>query len=426
MNLKSDAEPAPPARSQAWTQLVGVILMSALVLNYANRAAFTQNAVRIQATFDLNDKEWGALESWFGIGFACGGLLFGFLSDKISVRILYPLVVIIWSIAGMMPALVGSVSVLAASRFILGLFEAGHWPCALRTTQRIFLPAQRTWGNSLLQSGASIGAIAIPLAIVAWNRVSPDKWYGLFLVVGGLGIPWAIWWWRSVNYADMQREVYSSADVDSAVQETKLVEQPLWQIFTTRRYWILFIFVNCINIHWHYLRVWLPLILGKEHGYGEDEVQYISAMYYVSTFVGSLACGGFTYLLARAGWGVHRARMTIFLFYALLAGVATHAAFLGKGWELIGAFWIAGFGSLGLFPLYYSLNQEISARHQGKVGGTLGFSAWMIISVVHPYVGSLVDADPTIRPQILSIIGTLPIAAFVVVSLCWGNRNATA
>ncbi|MEX0726338.1 MAG: MFS transporter [Planctomycetaceae bacterium] len=424
MNIHTEAEASPPVRSEAWTQWMGVILMSALVLNYANRAAFTQNAERLQATFDLSEQEYGTLESWFGIGFACGGLLFGVLADKVSVRILYPFVVIVWSIAGTMPALVGHVTVLAISRFLLGLFEAGHWPCALRTTQRIFRPAQRTWGNSLLQSGASIGAIAVPLAIVAWDRISPSHWYGLFLVVGALGVPWALWWWNSTTYADMQREVYATADASSAEQEKKLVEIPLSQIFTTRRYWILFFFVNCINIHWHYIRVWLPLILGKEHGYGLDEVQYISAMYYVSTFAGSIACGGLTYLLARGGWNVHRARLAIFCGFAILAGAAIPAAFLTKGWALVSMFWVAGFGSLGLFPLYYSLNQEISAKNQGKIGGTLGFSAWMIISVVHPTVGAIVDADASMRPNILAVIGALPLAAFLVVLLGWESRGS--
>lgn len=424
MNINSETESSSPVRSEAWAQWMGVILMAALVLNYANRAAFTQNAERLQKTFSLSEQEYGQLESWFGIGFACGGLLFGVLADKVSVRILYPLVVVVWSIAGTMPAFVGHVTVLAISRFILGMFEAGHWPCALRTTQRVFRPAQRTWGNSLLQSGASIGAIVIPLAIVAWDRVSPSHWYGLFLVVGVLGVPWALWWWNSTTYADMQREVYATAEATSVDHEIKLIEIPLWQVFTTRRYWILFLFVNCINIHWHYLRVWLPLILGKEHGYGLDDVQYISAMYYVSTFAGSIACGGLTYFLSRAGWNVHRARLAIFFGFALLAGGVIPAAFLAKGWLLISMFWIAGFGSLGLFPLYYSLNQEISAKNQGKVGGTLGFSAWMIISIVHPVVGAMVDADPGIRPSILTVVGILPLMAFLVVLLGWENQGA--
>lgn len=424
MKIATDAESLAPIRSAAWSQWMGLILMSALVLNYANRAAFTQNAERLQKAFDLSAQEYGALESWFGIGFACGGLCFGILADKISVRILYPLVVLVWSIAGTMPAFVGHVTVLAASRFVLGVFEAGHWPCALRTTQRVFRPAQRTWGNSLLQSGASIGAIAIPLAIVAWDQLDPSHWYGLFVVVGALGVPWALWWWNSTTYADMQREVYATADASSTEQETKLVEVALWEVFTSRRYWILFFFVNCINIHWHYIRVWLPLILGKDHGYAFDEVQYISTVYYAFTFAGSIACGGMTYWLSRAGWNVHRARLTMFFGFALLAAAAIPAAYLDRGWGLVSMFWVAGFGSLGLFPLYYSLNQEISAKNQGKVGGSLGFSAWIIISIVHPTVGAIVDADPTMRPTILAVIGILPLAAFLAVLAGWSSRSS--
>ena len=79
-------------------------------------------------------------------------------------------------------------------------------------------------------------------------------------------------------------------------------------------------------------------------------------------------------------------------------------------------------------PVYQApivgLNQEISAKNQGKVGGTLGFSAWMIISIVHPVVGAMVDADPGIRPSILTVVGILPLMAFLVVLLGWENQGA--
>jgi long-chain acyl-CoA synthetase len=61
-------------------------------------------------------------------------------------------------------------------RTLLGLFEAGHWPCALKTIHRILEPKDRAMGNGLLQSGASIGAIVTPLN--AW-WTGPELEYGL-------------------------------------------------------------------------------------------------------------------------------------------------------------------------------------------------------------------------------------------------------
>ena len=61
-------------------------------------------------------------------------------------------------------------------RFLLGLFEAGHWPCALRLTQRTFLPQQRTFANGILQTGGSVAQVVTPLLIVALNRWDPTHW----------------------------------------------------------------------------------------------------------------------------------------------------------------------------------------------------------------------------------------------------------
>ena len=40
-------------------------------------------------------------------------------------------------------------------RTMLGLFEAGHWPCALLTARQILTVKDRPLGNGILQSGAS-------------------------------------------------------------------------------------------------------------------------------------------------------------------------------------------------------------------------------------------------------------------------------
>src|SRR5437867_3057162 len=72
-------------------------------------------------------------------------------------------------------------------RALLGLAEAANWPCALRTTQRILPPGERTLGNSILQSGAAFGAILTPLLCIGVINWTGD-WRYVFWVIGGLGI----------------------------------------------------------------------------------------------------------------------------------------------------------------------------------------------------------------------------------------------
>ena len=440
-------------RSQRWTWLVCLVLLTATFLNYANRFAFTQNADRIQQEFQTNEEGYGKIAGYFGLGFAIGGLTFGILADVISVRLLYPAVVVIWSLAGISSGLVSGLVGLGVSQFILGLFEAGHWPCALRTTQRVFKPAQRTMGNSLLQSGASLGAVATPLLVVALLNWNPDNWRYAFFITGGVGLPWVLWWLLTVSEADLRRPVIQTDESSSGSgAERELQEMPFFRIFLTRRWWILLVVVVCINTFWHYIRVWMPLTLIKDHGYTPEFVGYFTSLYYLSTFFGSIACGWLTSRLARTGWNVHRSRLAVFLLFGVLSTLSIPAAFMSRGPLLLASLLVVAFGSLGLFPIYYSLNQELSAKNQGKVGGTLGFSTWGILFFVHPLIGGTVDHYPTIgellsshplfrlaglgetllpfvnaatptRAYLFAAVGLGPLLAFAVLALAWGQRE---
>ena len=73
--------------------------MLALILNYSNRLIFSQNGVLIKHEFHTDNEGYGRLTGLFSLGFAWGGLIFGVLADWISVRWLYPAVVLIWSAA---------------------------------------------------------------------------------------------------------------------------------------------------------------------------------------------------------------------------------------------------------------------------------------------------------------------------------------
>jgi ACS family hexuronate transporter-like MFS transporter len=411
-------------RSSRWSAAVCMVLLSATFLNYADRFVLTQNAPQVQESFGISEAGYGKLASYFGIGFALGGLLFGILADWISVRILYPAVVIVWSLACAASGMAEDFRTLAACQFALGLFEAAHWPCALRTTQRVFKPEQRTWGNSILQSGAALGAVATPLVILAIHAWRPDAWRWGFLLAGGLGLPWVIAWLWTVRDADLRRPVIQTDETSAGPgKERELQEVPFYRLYLTRRWRLLLVVVISINTLWHYVRVWMPLMLEKDHRYSHGFVQVFTSIYYVATFAGSLAAGAWTARLAARGWNVHRARLAGWLLFGLLASFSIPAAFLPRGPLLLGTLLLVAFGSLGLFPIYYSLTQELSAKNQGKVGGTLSFSTWGVLAVIHPLIGRAVDADPTIRPYLFAATGLGPLIAFLVLLFFWGQRR---
>src|SRR5947209_17553958 len=155
-----------PARAKSWKWLVCGLLLLATMINYMDRLTLNLMSEPIMRQFGLSERDYGRLESAFGTAFAFGAIIMGWFADRWNVRWLYPLAVIVWSLAGFATGLAQGFLTLLLCRFLLGLAEAGNWPCALRTTQRILSPAERTLGNSILQSGAALGALLTPLLIL--------------------------------------------------------------------------------------------------------------------------------------------------------------------------------------------------------------------------------------------------------------------
>jgi MFS transporter, ACS family, hexuronate transporter len=432
------AELSPPARGQVWKWWVCGLLLLATMINYMDRLTLNQTAKRIKDELVLNNEQYGWVEFAFGIAFAVGALVVGWVVDRWNVRWVFPAALLAWSAAGFATGFAGGLSTLLLCRFLLGLFEAGNWPCALRTTQRILRPDQRTMGNSILQSGAAIGAIITPLVVQAfldgralqwladtWPALRPvlhealedgtGRWRYPFFVVGAAGSVWVLLWLLSVRRDDLALPRPGAAPAPAAADKH---EGSVTGVFRDWRFYVLVVIVISINLTWHFFRVWLPLFLRESRGYSEAEVNYFTSGYYAAADAGSLAAGFATLVLARWGVAVHRSRVAVFLACALLVALSVRVAYLDAGPLLLGLLLVIAFGALGVFPVYYSLSQELTVRHQGKVTGMLGCSTWVATAVMHPLVGRWIDQTKDYS-SVLVLAGLFPLLAFAVLAVMW-------
>jgi ACS family hexuronate transporter-like MFS transporter len=176
---------------------------------------------------------------------------------------------------------------------------------------------------------------------------------------------------------------------------------------------------------WHFLRAWLPLFLLTHHGYSQKATNLFASAYYVFTDAGALTAGFATLFLARRGFSVHGSRRLVFFLFALLTLLALAAAFLPAGPVLLGVLLVIGFGSLGVFPNYYSFSQDLTVRHQGKVTGTLGCCCWLAMAAWQEVIGRLVHYTGSYTACFV-IAGLAPLVGFLALVLLWGPTREPA
>lgn len=407
------------ARSPSWKWWVCGLLLCASAINYMDRQTLANAAVRITKQFQLNQEQYGNLELGFGWAFAVGSLVFGVLVDRFPVRWVYPTALLLWSAMGFATGFIESYSELLTCRTLLGFFEAGHWPCAVKTTQRLLAPADRSMGNSLLQSGTSIGAIATPLIMRVLLTPEMGSWRAAFQVVGAAGLGWIVAWFVMIRKGELE-----TASEPTPATNREHARPPLREVLLSRRMLVILVVVALINTSWQLLRAWLPKFLQEGRGYAESEVLYFTSVFYIATDVGVLGAGALTLWLHRRGVAVFNARCVGFLCCAVLAALSLAVAVLPKGWLLLAMLLLVGAGSLGVFGIYHAFTQDLTRTHQGMVTGVAGVAAWSL-SPAHKYFGRLVDKTGSFDLG-FAIAGCLPLVALICLWRFWNLRGARA
>ena len=441
------------------------LLLCASTINYMDRQTLSIVSPQIKAEFGISSEQYGWVELAFGMAFALGATVFGIIADRINVRWLYPIVLFLWSVMAFLTGFAETFIGLLLCRTFLGLFESGHWPCALKTTHRLLPPESRTLGNSVLQSGTSIGAVATPLIIglmvtgipasvptshvpephvairataepdaeqalpidgnsqtahESEDETPPQKgnWRLAFQIIAGVGVLWIVAWLASTNSADLAPIPRPTLSTGESIDDG----DSFYSAVFSRKFLVLVIIVVAINACWHLFRVWMPLFLQEGRKYSPETMRSLVFWWYIVTDVGCIVAGFASRILHNTGYSVHGSRCVVFGICGLLVATGGLIPWLPAGPGLIVVLMVVALGALGLFPCYYAFSQELSTRHQGKVTGLLGTIAWVTSSPLHPILGRWADRTKSYDLG-MSLACGLPLCALFVLLLFWPENK---
>ena len=428
----------PKSITSWWPWAICGILLLATLLNYMDRQALAVTLPTLKLKFNLAEGRVGMVEGCFGYAFACGSILFGLIADRTGPRFLYPIVLGGWSLAGIATSLAGQTWLttmlerpgdpegtgvyhwLLICRIALGVFEAGHWPCALLTVRAILNDKDRTLGNGILQSGASIGAVIVPFYVEA-SEWAGQSWEFPFWSIGIVGLLWIPAWLALVTGRNLSTSKVDTADDDASIGTDISASKRVSDL--VQRLIVLAILIATLTVSWQFLRAWLALFLQDHHKYSKEATRGLMSGYFIAADVGCILSGALVKRLASAGWQVHQARVLGYFLFSLLTACGALVPYAGNGWLMIVLLFTTGAGILGLHPYYYALAQEISRKYMGTFSGFLAAGGWIVSATSNIYIGRQIEASKSYELGLL-MVGLAPMIGFAVLFFLWPrNRN---
>ena len=414
-----------PTRVGRYRWLMCFLLFLITVNNYIDRQAISIVAPVISTEFHLSNSDIAIIVNAFLIAYTVGQLFSGAFMDWVGSRNGYTILVVLWSLAGVLTSLARGLFSFSAFRFLLGLAESGNFPGGVKVSAEWFPPQERSTAVGIFTSGASIGAIITP-PLMAYLVVTVG-WQLAFILVGLPGFFWVIAWRRM--YAPVTRHPRVGEAERAHIlrgrtesPESQLKSAPPWKFFLRQRmFWGVFLgrFIE-EPASWFYF-TWLPLYLKGFRGLALMDIGFLLTIPFLTLDLGYIGGGWIASRLIKRGWSLNRSRKTVMVLSALcmVASIPAPLAPTTSGFVLLIS--IATFGHGSWASNIMTLPGDIAPhRLVGTLYGMTAFGGGLGSILFMQITGKLVDVQQSFNTAFL-IAGILPLLAALVVLTVTGK-----
>lgn len=334
-----------------WT--ICALLFFATTVNYLDRQVLSLLKPQLEEIFGWSNSDYANIAAVFQFTYAISMLFAGRFVDKLGTKWGYGWAIILWSVGAVIHAyaipigestiaLLGwtgiaafSVSVIGfmVSRAVLAIGEAGNFPAAIKATAEYFPKKERSFATGIFNSGANVGAILAPLT-VPWIA-SHWGWESAFLIVGGVGFLWLIFWIVFYEKPEKQKRLsaeelaYINSDTDEN-QASEEGEKVSWsRLLTFRQTWSFAFGKFMTDGVWWFFLFWLPAYLKDQYQMMGESIMLPLAVLYSMTMIGSIGGGYFPTYFINKGYTPYDGRMRAMLAIAVIPLVVLLAQPLG-------------------------------------------------------------------------------------------------
>jgi ACS family hexuronate transporter-like MFS transporter len=339
-----------------------VLLVSvAIAISYFDRLTLPVAIAAIQHNIPLSNEQFSWLQTAFLLSYAALYAIGGRLLDWLGTRRGFLLIMLWWSLACALHSLATGFVLLLIARFLLGGGEGGAFPAATRVVAEWIDPPERSTAMGLINAGTAIGSLLAPPIIGLILLCS--GWRAVFVVAGGGGLLWVLWW--ALSYP---------AAVSSVARNTQPARPVRWLDVIRLHNVQAFVFAKFMSDSaWYFLLFWLPKYLYDARGFDIRQVSTYAWIPYAASGLGSFLGGWFSSRLLQRGKSLDAARK-IALGCCAAAMPVVMLVSLAPVSMALALFSIAFFAQQAWSGLVMTLPADIFPLNAvGTVAGLIGF-----------------------------------------------------
>ncbi len=394
---------------------IAILVSAAIAISYLDRQTLPVAIKAISRDIPLTNQQFSNLQSAFLLAYAfmyAGG---GKLADALGTRRGFTVIMIFWSLACASHGLALTFTMLAISRFALGMGEGGGFPTSTRAVAEWFSVNERATAMGIINGGTAIGAVIAPPLIAIILLYSNWRW--IFFITGALGLVWTAWWHKSYFppaehpelTAEEREKIPSVPAPDASIRKIRWLDllrfKETWGVVTAK-------FLT--DAAWYFYLFWLPKYLYDVRHFDIKAVGAVAWIPNAAAGIGCLVGGWFSSHLVRKNFTLNVARKISLGLSAAVMPMILLVTRAPIAWA-IAIFSLAYFGQQSWSTLVMVLPTDLfPGKVVGSVAGLIGFGGAIGGIIFGELAGYLLDHGFGYE-SVFKIAATFHVIAFLVI-----------